>query len=176
METELVEIFGVTQRPSAQTADAIYDTIDAAIKDPAFRPRALLDRFGIEVIGTTDPAWADIADHRRLASDGFGERILPTFRPDPVVTLDNPTFAHDVLATGVAAGVEVTDYRTYLDALRAQRLRFKAAGARATDHACLQPDTTALPDDEAARLFDAAFHGRPVTAAYATQTEPPVHG
>ena len=168
LESELVEIFGVTQRPGAETADAIYDQIAGVIAEESFRPRALLDRFNIEVIGTTDPAWASLSDHRRLAAEGYGERILPTFRPDPLLQLDNPAFAHDVLATGAAAGVDVVDYRTYLDALRAQRLRFKAAGARATDHACLQPDTTPLPDDDAARLFDAALNGRPVTDAEVT--------
>ncbi len=164
-EHELVTIFGVTQRPSAETADAIYDQIAAEIAKPEFRPRALLDRFGIEVIGTTDPAWASLEHHARLARDGFGERVLPTFRPDPVLHLDNPTFTHDVLATGAAAGVDVVDYATYLDALRARRLRFKAAGGLATDHGHRAADTTPMPDDDAARLFDAAFNGRPVSDA-----------
>ena len=167
METELVEIFGVTQRPSAASADALYDQVDAALRDPSFRPRALLDRFGIEVIGTTDPAWASLEHHQRLAAEGWGERVLPTFRPDPVLALDNPSFASDVVALGEAAGVDVVGYASYLEALRAQRLRFKAAGARATDHGPYLPDTTPLPDDDAARLFDAAFAGRPVTAAQA---------
>jgi glucuronate isomerase len=165
METELVEIFGVTQRPSAATADAIYDQVAAAIAAPDFRPRALLDRFGIEVIATTDPAWASLEHHAKLAADGLGDRVLPTFRPDPLLSLDNPTFTHDVLATGAAAGIAVHDYATYLDALRAQRLRFRAAGGRATDHGPYLPDTTPLPDDDAARLFDTAFTGKPVTPA-----------
>ncbi|QAY68976.1 glucuronate isomerase [Xylanimonas protaetiae] len=165
MEHELVTIFGVTQRPSAETADTIYDQVAAEIAKPDFRPRALLDRFDIEVIGTTDPAWASLEHHHALAAEGFGARILPTFRPDPVLHLDNPTFTHDVLATGAAAGVDVVDYATYLDALRAQRLRFKAAGGTATDHGHYTADTTPLPDDDAARLFAAAFAGRPVSAA-----------
>lgn len=165
MEHELVTIFGVTQRPSAETADAIYDQVAAEIAKPDFRPRALLDRFDIEVIGTTDPAWASLEHHEKLAREGFGKRVLPTFRPDPVLDLDNPTFTHDVLATGAAAGVDVVDYGTYLDALRAQRLRFKAAGGTATDHGHRTADTTPLPDDDAARLFAAAFDGRPVSAA-----------
>ncbi|GAB2453872.1 glucuronate isomerase [Xylanimonas ulmi] len=167
MEHVLVEIFGVTQRPSAESADAIYDQIAAEIATPGFRPRALLDRFDIEVIGTTDPAWASLEHHARLTADGLGQRVLPTFRPDPLLQLDNLTFTHDVLATGAAAGVEVRDYATYLDALRAQRLRFKAAGARATDHGCHTADTTPLPEDDAARLFDAALAGRPVSDAQA---------
>jgi len=159
-ETELVEIFKVTQRPSAATADGIYDQIQAVIADPSFRPRALLDRFDIEVIATTDPAWADLADHHRLAADGFGERIVPTFRPDPLLLLDNPNLVADLAATGAACGVDIVDYHSYLDALHAQRLRFKAAGARATDHGPATPDTTPMPADQAAALFDAVLLGR----------------
>lgn len=166
LETELVEIFGVTQRPSAQTADAIYDRIAAVIAEPTFRPRALLDRFGIEVIATTDLAWATLEHHHRLAAEGWGARVLPTFRPDAVLLLDDPAFTENVVATGAAAGIDVVDYATYLDALRAQRLRFKAAGGRATDHGPYTPDTTPLPDADAARLFGSAFAGAPVTRAH----------
>ncbi len=157
LETELVEIFGVTQRPSAETADAIYDQVAAALADPGFRPRALLDRFGIEVIATTDPAWSSLEHHHRLRAEGLGERVLPTLRPDAVLTLDSPTFAADVARTGAAAGVEVTSYATYLEALRAQRARFKAAGGRATDHGPFLPDTTPMDDADAARLLDRAL-------------------
>ena len=82
LEHELVEVFGVDQVPSAETADAIYDTIAAAVADPDFRPRALLDRFRIEIISTTDAATSDLAHHAKLAADGLGERVVPTFRPD----------------------------------------------------------------------------------------------
>ncbi|MCW3159047.1 glucuronate isomerase [Micropruina sonneratiae] len=170
METVLVEIFGVTQRPGPDTADAIYDQVQSAIDDPAFRPRALLDRFGIEVIATTDPAWASLEYHELLAREGFAGRILPTFRPDPVYTLDSPTFAADVRRTAEAAGVEATGYAGYLDALRTQRQRFAAAGGTATDHGPYLPDTTPLPDADAARLFAKALRADaddPVTPAEA---------
>ena len=171
MESALVDIFGVTVRPSPETADEIYEQIQAAIDHPSFRPQALLDRFDIEVIATTDPAWASLEHHRALAEQGYGERIVPTFRPDPVFTLDSPSFAGDVERTGAAAGVAVTSYASYLDALRAQRLRFKAAGGRATDHGPYLADTTPLSAGEAARLFDKAMRSsadRSVSAAEAT--------
>jgi glucuronate isomerase len=159
LEHELVEIFGVTQRPSADTADAIYDQLAARIAEPDFRPRALLDRFRIEVIATTDPAWATLDEHAKLAADGYGERVLPTFRPDPLLHPDRPTWRDDVARLAEASGVDVTSYTAYLDALRAQRERFVAAGARATDHGHLEADTTPLDAGEAARIFDAALAG-----------------
>lgn len=170
METVLVDIFGVNERPSPETADGIYDQVHAAINRPDFRPRALLDRFDIDIIGTTDPAWASLAHHAALADVGLGHRVVPTLRPDAVLAIGSPTFAVDVERTGAAAGVTVTSYSTYLDALRTQRLRFKAAGGRATDHGPYLPDTTPLPVDEAARLFDRAMRASsddPVTTAEA---------
>ncbi|PFG41994.1 glucuronate isomerase [Isoptericola jiangsuensis] len=163
LEHALVEIFGVTQRPSAETADALYDQVAARIAEPGFRPRALLDTFGIEVIATTDPAWSSLEDHTRLAKDGYGERVLPTFRPDPLLHLDRATWRDEVALLGAAAGTDVTSYAAYLDALRAQRQKFVEAGARATDHGHLWADTTPLDDAEARRIFDAALAGE-VTA------------
>ena len=70
-------------RPSAQTADAIYDQVAERLAKDAYRPRALFERFGIEVLATTDDPCDDLAAHASLAADpGFGGRVLPTFRPD----------------------------------------------------------------------------------------------
>lgn len=157
LEAELVEIFGITQRPSADNADILYDQIAARIAAPDFRPRALMDAFGIEVLATTDPAWSRLEHHETLAQQGWGARVLPTFRPDPLLHLDRPSWRGDVDLLGAAAGVEVTSYARFLEALRIQRDRFRAAGARASDHAALTAETTPLPEAQAARLFDTAL-------------------
>jgi glucuronate isomerase len=159
MEHVLHDVFGVKVRPSAETSDEIYNQIEKEINSPDFRPRQLLDRFNIEVIGTTDPPWSDLAAHKRLADEGYGARVLPTFRPDAVFQLKSPTFAADVIATGQAAGVEVHDYQSFLAALRQQRLRFKEAGGLATEHAQEIMNTHPLPEAEAAALFATAFNG-----------------
>ncbi len=166
LETELVEVFGVTERPSAATADAIYDQVQAVIDDPAFRPRALLDRFRIEVISTTDPAWSDLDGHTRLAADGLGRRVLPTFRPDALLAVDAPGWSDGLDLLAEVTGTDVGDYAGYLSALRTQRGRFRAAGARATDHGLRGTGTAPLPDADAARIYDAARRGD-VTAAQA---------
>ncbi|MFD6141915.1 glucuronate isomerase [Promicromonospora sp. NPDC060271] len=157
-EHELVEIFGVTVRPSAETADRIYDQIAETLADPAFRPRALLDRFGIEVIGTTDPAWSTLDEHARLAVDLPG-RVLPTFRPDPLLHPARTTWRGDLERLAVASGVTINTYSDYLEALRERRAAFVAAGGLATDHGHLSADTTPLPDDVASSLFEKALAG-----------------
>jgi len=160
LEHELVEIFGVTATPSPQTADAIYDQIDAVLRRDTFRPRALLDEFRIETIATTDEAWSPLAHHAQLAAEGWGTRVRPTFRPDAVCHLDRSTWVRDVAALGATAGVDVGLYAGFLEALRSQRDRFRNAGALATDHGHLGVDTTPLDDAEASRLFVDALEGR----------------
>jgi glucuronate isomerase len=153
LEHELVEVFGVDVVPSAETADAIYDQIAACVADPGFRPRALLDRFNIEIISTTDPATSELSQHAKLAADGLGERVPPTFRPDAVAYLDRPSWRGDVAELARVSGIDTTTYDGFLDALRSRRAAFVAAGARATDHGHFLADTTPMEVNEARKLY-----------------------
>jgi glucuronate isomerase len=153
LEHELVEVFGVDQVPSAETADAIYDQIAASVADPGFRPRALLDRFNIEVISTTDSATSDLRHHAKLAADGLGERVLPTFRPDAVAYLDRPNWRADVEELAEVSGTDTATYDGFLAALRTRRAAFVESGARATDHGHLLADTTPMEVDAARELY-----------------------
>jgi len=159
LEHELAEVFGVTETPDATSADRIYDRIAAALERPEFRPLALLDRFGIELLATTDPATSDLAAHATLAAAGYRDRIVPTFRPDAVVHPARAGWAADVDRLGRLAGVDTSTYAGYLEALRRRRLAFADAGALATDHGHDTAETAPLPEEEAARLFAAGRAG-----------------
>jgi glucuronate isomerase len=159
LEHELVEVFGVDLAPSAETADAIYDQIAASVAEQEFRPRALLDRFNIEVISTTDSATSDLRHHAKLAADGLGERILPTFRPDALAYLDRWTWRADVAELTKLSGIDTSTYEGFLDALRARRAAFVESGARATDHGHLLADTTPMETTTAGELFARVLGG-----------------
>lgn len=163
LEHELAEVFGVEVRPSKETADEIYDRISAALSTPEYRPLALLDRFNIELISTTDPATADLDHHANLASRGLGKRVIPTFRPDAVTHVDQPSWADDVTALGSLTDTDTSDYAGFLTALRRQRERFVDAGALATDHGHRSTDTTPLDGGTAADIYARAREGRGVT-------------
>ena len=81
------DVFGLTDRLDEETADDSFDHISDCLARPEFRPRALLDRFRIEVITTTDSPLSDLRHHHRLVADGMTGRVLPTFRPDCVVLI-----------------------------------------------------------------------------------------
>ena len=166
LEHVFVEVFGLSARPSAQTADVLYDEIVAKLDTDEFRPLALFDRFDLEIVATTDPATATLTDHAALAERGWGERVVPTFRPDSLLHPDRAGWREDVALLAERADLAVDSYPAFLRALESRRRAFVAAGARATDHGHLSADTTPLSADEASRIFAAALRGE-VTAAEA---------
>ncbi|GAB7192681.1 glucuronate isomerase [Kineococcus sp. NUM-3379] len=159
LEQELHDVFGVRVHPSEETADEIYDHLAERIARPEFRPRALYERFGLEILATTDGAADPLDDHAALAASGWGGEVVPTFRPDAVVHLDRATWKRDVEELGAAADTEVDSYAGFLEALRLRRQHFIARGARATDHGHLTADTTPLERTDAERIYAAARSG-----------------
>ena len=153
----LATVFGVGHRLDESTADAVYDEVAAQLASPAFAPRALLDRFAIEVLATTDAAGSSLDEHRALHADGLGGRVRPTFRPDAVVALDDPRWPEALGALERAEDREIADYAAFVDALRSRRSAFKALGATATDHATTATDTARM--DDPATAFAAARSG-----------------
>ncbi len=169
LEAELVEVFGLDIEPSAETADQLYDALAERLASPEYRPRALFDRFGIEVLATTDDPADDLAAHDRLAADAsFTGRVLPTFRPDRFVDPSRPDFADAVAQLGAAAGSDVTDYPAFLAALANRRSYFATHGATATDHGHATAEAKPLDPAEAQRIFSAGLAGTATSAEAAS--------
>ena len=134
LETQLVDVFGVTSTPSAATADAIYDEIAAALAEPEFRPRALFARFGIRVLATTDDPADDLAAHRVLGDDPtFEGHVIPTLRADRYMDPSLPTWNTALEELSAASDVDCGSYAGLLEALRERRAFFIKRGATSTD-------------------------------------------
>ena len=160
LESELSQVFGIDENPSAANAGRLYDSIAEKLATPLFTPRALYERFNIEVLCTTEAATDLLEAHRAIRESGWNGRILPTFRPDAVMTLDAPGWRSDIDRLSQASGVDVTDYPSYLHALEQRRDFFRSLGATATDHGALVPETVEMDPAEAERLFQCALHGQ----------------
>jgi glucuronate isomerase len=160
MESVLSSIFGVTQRPSAQSADFIYDRVAERLTADEFRPRELFKSFGIDVLATTDDPCDDLAHHAALAADpSFDGRVVPTFRPDRYLEPGRPGFAHLMGRLAEASGEDTGDFRGYLRALAQRRRHFKEHGAVSADHSHADVVTLELAPSEAARIYAAALRG-----------------
>ncbi len=147
------EAFGIDVRLEPATADLYYDSIDAALKTPAFRPRALFDRFGIELIATTESPLDPLEHHAAIRASDWNGRVVTAYRPDPVVDPETPGFAANVRHFGETANEDVGSYAGYLAAHRFHRARFRDAGATSTDHGHPSAATADLTPAEAEALY-----------------------
>jgi glucuronate isomerase len=153
------ELFGLKERLSAKTADFYFDTISEKLRTPEFLPRALYERFNLEVLATTDSPIDSLVDHKAIRDSGWKARILPTFRPDPVVDPEFDGFAGNIKLLGEQTGEDTTTWAGYLNALRKARARFRSLGCTATDHGHPTAQTADLPASEAAELFHRVISG-----------------
>jgi glucuronate isomerase len=154
------ELFGLTERLSAATADLYYNTIEAKLATAEFLPRALYERFGIEVLATTDSPLDSLEHHAAIRASGWTGRILPTFRPDALVDPDFSGFQAGIETLGALTGEDTATWRGYLRALAERRRFFKTLGATATDHGHITAQTADLSEDDAARLFASVLTGK----------------
>lgn len=161
------ELFGLTERLSEKNADLYYDTVAAKLATPEFLPRALYERFNIEVLATTDSPLDSLEEHEAIRDSGWQGRIIPTFRPDPVVDPQFPGFLDHVSALGALTGYDTFTWRGYLAALQQRRAYFKRMGATATDHGHPTALTEDLSETSASTLFEQIIKG----TAYAADLE-----
>ncbi|MGV9371186.1 glucuronate isomerase [Micromonospora tulbaghiae] len=162
LEQTFRNVFGVDTPLSPATADAVYDALAARLAEPGFRPRALFERFGIEVLATTESPLDDLGRHAKLAADGWGGpggRVVTTFRPDDVVDMEFGNWSANVDRLAEVSGEDTGTYAGYLAALRARREAFAAAGATSTDHGHPTARTLDLGPAQAAALFDKGRRG-----------------
>jgi glucuronate isomerase len=159
LQDELFFVFGVQEKLSGANAQDVYDQIDAKLKSPEFKPRALFEQFNIEVLCTTDVATDTLEHHQAIRASGWDGRILPTFRPDNVISPLAPNWHDNIAALAEVSGIDITDYRSFIEALENRRAFFKENGATATDHAALTADMARLDDEMADAIFFRALKG-----------------
>lgn len=151
------EVFRIDRPLNSETADYYFDFMSEKLNTEAFLPRALFERFNIEVLATTDAPW-DSLEHHRTIKEEWGRRIIPTYRPDGVIDADHEDFKKNLLAFAEASAEDVFSWQGYLSAHRKRREFFKSMGATATDHGHPTARTLELSDQAAEDLFNRIVH------------------
>jgi glucuronate isomerase len=153
------KVFGLTVKLDATTADHYFDTIGAKLATPEFRPRALFERFNIEVIATTESPLDTLEHHAAIRDSGWRGRVVTAYRPDAVIDPEHEAFRESLEKFGELTGEDVYSWNGYLRAHRARRAVFAAAGATSTDHGHITAATADLSHAEIERLFERVTTG-----------------
>lgn len=147
-------VFGFDVQLDESTADFYFDAIGEKLKSDAFKPRALFERFNIEVLSTTEAPDDPLTQHKAMRAGGWKGRVIPTYRPDTVIDAEHENFRASLAAFGDLTGEDVHSWRGYLAAHRKRRADFIAMGATATDHGHATPATADLGPGDAEKLFE----------------------
>jgi glucuronate isomerase len=146
--------FGIEVLLSAETSDHYYDHITAALATDAFRPRALFERYNIEVIATTESPLDDLRHHQAIRDSGWTGRVITAYRPDPTVDPEFEGFHDNLAVLAQMTGEDCLSWQGYLNAHRKRRAFFASMGATSTDHGHPTAQTADLSTHDAEELFN----------------------
>jgi glucuronate isomerase len=153
LDQSFAELFGMTVRLSAETADLYFDRISECLAKPDFRPRALFEQFRIEVIATTESPLDPLESHKKIKASGWKGRVVTAYRPDPVVDPEFDGFGGNLEKFADITGCDAFSWVGYLEAHRKRRAYFKEHGATSTDHGHPSAQTADLSPENAEKLF-----------------------
>ena len=158
---ELARVFGIFDVLNPSTAGSIYDRCNEMLATEEFRAQALMKRFKVETVCTTDDPTDSLEWHRRIAEHPFGVKVLPTWRPDKVMGVENPsTYKEYISRLSEVSGVEITGYKELIDALQKRHDFFAQMGCRLSDHGLDTFYAEDCPREEADRIFRRTLEGK----------------
>lgn len=163
------EAFGLSVQLNAATSDQYFDVITEALATDAFRPRALFDRYNIEVLATTESPLDSLDHHQAIRTEnarvgGWQGRVITAYRPDPVIDPDFEGFQNNLARFSELTGEDAYSWSGYLAAHRKRRAYFMQMGATSTDHGHPTAATADLSSSEAEALFRRVAQGKSSSA------------
>jgi len=167
---ELTRYFGISQLLDETTAEKIWKTANAKLAKPELTTQGILKKFKVKVVCTTDDPVDDLGYHRAFAASGHPTRMLPAFRPDKALTVNQPDgFNKWVNQLGQAANVDINGYAAFLSALQKRHEFFHSQGCRLSDHGMNHCFADFVSESTAAAIFDKARNGHAASAQEHTQ-------
>ncbi len=158
---ELQRYFGISDLLSPKTSRYIYSKTMNALQQDDFSVKSLLSKSNVKVVCTTDDPCDSLEHHIQIKKDeDLDTKVLPTFRPDKALAFENTTELNKYLEKlSSVSGIKITDYDSYLDALKNRHDFFNSVGCRISDHALILPVYEESDDGEPDRLFKKTMNG-----------------
>lgn len=161
---ELLHYFGIDEILNEESAPAIWEEANRQLATPELSVRSILKKEKVEFVGTTDDPTDDLATHKKLAEEGIGIQVSPSFRPDKGLAIEKDEFSSWVDKLQEAAGLPVQSYDAFLEALGKRVDHFDEHGCRSSDHGISVLFFEKTTKEEAAAAFSKRRDGHELTA------------
>lgn len=158
---ELKTAFGVTKLLKPETAKEIYDECTAKLRTPEFSARNLMRRYRVEVVCTTDDPSDLLEYHLALKKEGFEIKVLPTWRPDKAMAVENPkTYRAYIEKLSEVSGITISNFSDLISALRKRHDFFAQAGCKLSDHGIEEFYADDYNQSEIDNIFKKVYDGK----------------
>ncbi len=162
---ELQRYFGITTPLSPKTADDIWNKANDKIKAGGFRPRELIERSNVVCVCTTDDPADTLEYHNLIGKDkSFSCRVIPAFRPEKAMNIEQPTFIPWLVSLEKTAGREIRSFKVLTEVLQERMDFFEEMGCRATDHSLSYVPCVRADERELEAIFEKGRNGEKLTA------------
>ncbi|MCE5174467.1 MAG: glucuronate isomerase [Bacteroidales bacterium] len=161
---ELQKGFGVHKILKPETAREIYDECTAKLRTPEYSARGLMKKFKVEVVCTTDDPTDSLEHHIALKNESFSIKVLPTWRPDKAMAVENPaSYRAYVEKLSHVSGVGISKYADLIDALQKRHDFFASVGCKLSDHGIEEFYAEDYTDTEIEAIFNKVYGGTSLT-------------
>ncbi|MCI5537872.1 MAG: glucuronate isomerase [Oscillospiraceae bacterium] len=161
---ELQRYFNIKKTLSPRTADEIWEETNSQIASGGFKPRELITRSNVVCVCTTDDPADSLEYHKKLREDtSFKCKVLPAFRPDKALYIDQPTFKNYIEKLSSSADKSIETFNDLRDVLLSRIELFDSLGCRATDHALTYMPTLRADEKELDSILKKGINGENVT-------------
>ena len=155
---ELKRVFGSNELLNPETARDIYEKTNKMLQEPEFSARGLMKRFNVEVVCTTDDPTDSLVYHQQIKDSGFDIKVLPTWRPDKSMAVENVTvFGEYIEKLNEVTGTTIESFDDYLRAIRNRHNYFELNGCKLADHGIDNFFSEHCTIDEATAIFNKVY-------------------
>ncbi|MDR2525813.1 MAG: glucuronate isomerase [Oscillospiraceae bacterium] len=166
---ELRRFFGVEEPLNAGSAARIFSVCNKQIAGGGFTPRELIRRSNVAALCTTDDPADSLEYHAALAKEALGFRVLPAFRPDRALAIEQPGFLPWLKSLEARCGAAIGSFAALRAALSERMEVFAALGCVASDHGFAKPPFAPADVDTLERIFAARLADEALTPLQAEQ-------
>ena len=132
---ELRRYFNIDRLLNPDSAKVIYKTCNTLLNTDGFSTKNLLRKMNVEIVCTTDDPIDTLEYHKKISDDNFDIKVLPTFRPDKSLAVENPiTYNQYLNKLGESTGLDISSFTELIDALKKRHDFFAGRGCKLSDH------------------------------------------